>query len=429
MNRTPRAAEWVAAALFLTTASFTLARTARDALYFQAGGIYDLPLAYMAMAVLALPMAAGTLGLMKRLGARRTRMVVPLLLAGLLLVFAAVARPGGGPLMTGFFLFVPLAYGVLFSLLWLLAADVLDGSDPGPRARAYGRIGAASLLGNLTGAATARALAAVLDPNPLLGLAAISLAAGVLVIALIQRRRTPRRSIGLPGLPARVSTVGSLIRDRYFRLLLIVGVCAALAGVLVEFQFYLSAAGSGNTARENVALFANLYLALGVVALTVQLTMMTWLHRRVGLNRVLLVLPAALAVLTPATIVNASLMLFSTLRLAEGGLKSSIHRVSWEQAYLPLPPSHRGTAKLLIDGSATRLAEGSAALLLFVWLRNVANVDTLGDQDLSWVTYGLLAAAVVWVVATRALVRHQPRSVSGGMPPAGAWLDVRLPDT
>lgn len=45
MNRTPRAAEWVAAALFLTTASFTLARTARDALYFQAGGIYDLPLA------------------------------------------------------------------------------------------------------------------------------------------------------------------------------------------------------------------------------------------------------------------------------------------------------------------------------------------------------------------------------------------------
>lgn len=33
----------VAAALFLTTASFTLARTARDAIYFQGGGIFDLP--------------------------------------------------------------------------------------------------------------------------------------------------------------------------------------------------------------------------------------------------------------------------------------------------------------------------------------------------------------------------------------------------
>lgn len=419
----------MAAALLLTTASFTLARTARDALYFQ-GGIHDLPLAYMFMAVLSLPMAAATLALMKRLGVRRTRIVAPLSMAGVLFVFAAAARPGGGPLMTGFFLLVPLAFGVLFSLMWLLGADLLAVRDPAMRAKAYGRIGAASLLGSLTGAATARALASSLDPNRLLGVAGVILAAAVLVTARAHQRCPPRRALEPLGPPVRFGPVGALLRNRYFRLLLVVGVCAALAGVLVEFQFYLAAAASGNTARENTAFFANLYLALSAVALVVQFTVMARLQQRVGLSRTLFILPATLALLTPAAIINASVMLRSTLRLAEGGLKSSIHRVSWEQAYLPLTPGHRGTAKLIIDGAASRIAEGAAALLLFAWMASVAEGADVARQDLSWLTYALLVAAVLWVLATRMLVTLRasdgPDHDEAG---PGAWLDARMPDS
>ena len=61
----PRVA-FVAVAVALMTASFVLVKTGRDALYFQARGLFDLPKAYIGIALLSVPFAFGTLRLMKR---------------------------------------------------------------------------------------------------------------------------------------------------------------------------------------------------------------------------------------------------------------------------------------------------------------------------------------------------------------------------
>jgi ATP/ADP translocase len=202
-------------------------------------------------------------------------------------------------------------------------------------------------------------------------MAAAALIGAVLVIAVTQRQYAARQGGGSSVVPVKLRALQALVRDRYFRLLLIVGACAALAGVLVEFQFYLAATEQEHTAQGNIALFANVYLALSIAALVVQVTVTGWLQQRAGLGGTLLILPATLALLSPAAIVSASLMLRTTIRLAEGGLKASIHRISWEQAYLPLAPEpHRGAAKLVVDGAVSRMTEGAAALLLFAWLRS-----------------------------------------------------------
>ncbi len=54
-------------------AAVNLVKTGRDALYFQKDGIFDLPKAYLGIAVLSLPMALATLGLMRGIGPRRAR--------------------------------------------------------------------------------------------------------------------------------------------------------------------------------------------------------------------------------------------------------------------------------------------------------------------------------------------------------------------
>ena len=51
----------------------------------------------------------------------------------------------------------------------------------------------------------------------------------------------------------------------------------------------------------------------------------------------------------------------TALRVAEGGLKSSIHRSNWEQAYLPVARRLRPVAKIMVDGVGMRVAEGLAA--------------------------------------------------------------------
>jgi hypothetical protein len=204
---------------------------------------------------------------------------------------------------------------------------------------------------------------------------------------------------------------------------------AALVGLLVEFRFYAAAATSGNGARENASLFASVYLGLNAAALMVQLVVTPRLQRAVGVHGSQLVLPAA--VLGGATTLLASTSLFapSLLRTLEGGLRSSIHRVSWEQSYLPIAAAQRANAKLIVDGMAGRLAEGAIALVLLAWLRLVVGGRPLAAPDTSTITYLLLAASMVWVGLARALGGARGDLGAGRCPPEALHPGLPLPDT
>ena len=419
----------VAASLFLMTAAFILVKTGRDALYFEGGmGVHDLPKAYIAIAFLSLPVAYVILGLMRHLGARRARLVAPLALCAALALFHGVARPGGGALMTSFFVSVPLAFGVLFSLTWLLGADLFDGVARERLARAYSVVGAASILGGMVGGLVARALAFQVEPRTLILVGAVVLAASAGTTALAQSRFPAASFEGTAAPRDRAAArVAVLLTQRYPLLLLLVGMVASLVGILVEFQLYLAAATSGQGGRENASFFASVYVVLNASALGVQLYAMPLLQKRIGVGGSLLVLPAVLVGGATVLLGAATSVARSLLRVAEGGLKASIHRVNWEQAYLPLNPTQRAVAKLVVDGAAARVAEGVAAAALLAWLHFVVKGRDLVGQDTSWITYTLLLASFVWMGASWALARAL--TGLGATDEAALRFDIPLPDT
>lgn len=55
----------IALGMLLITASLVLVKTGRDALYVQQRGIFDLPIAYVGMAVFSFPTALGMLWLIR----------------------------------------------------------------------------------------------------------------------------------------------------------------------------------------------------------------------------------------------------------------------------------------------------------------------------------------------------------------------------
>jgi AAA family ATP:ADP antiporter len=198
----------------------------------------------------------------------------------------------------------------------------------------------------------------------------------------------------------------SFVSSSYFWLLLSVAMSASLVGVLVELQFYAAAAQSERTPQESAALFANLYLGLNTIALVVQLYMTPIIHRLAGLAGTLLVLPTTLIGLMPTVLLGPALPAGSILRFVEGGLKSSIHRSSWEQVYLPIEPHHRVAAKLLVDGVGARMAEGLGAVLLLVWLLVVVNDQGIAGLSTSWISVALLVPLCLWFRLTRRLRRR-----------------------
>lgn len=393
---------FVAGAILLMTASLVFTKTGRDALYFQGDGLLDLPKAYVGMALLAGPMAALTLAMMRRLGPRRARLVAPIVAALGLTAFSTFARPGGGPLMTVFFAAVPIVFGVLFSLSWLLASDLLDRVPRVELGKPFAVIGAASILGGIMGGGSARLLAPMIEEVVFLRIGAAVLLLSALVMAAGQHRFPVRSgSSSGPTNEAR-PTIGSVLNERTVRLMAAVAIAASLAGVLVEFQFFFAAATSGADGQENAVLFANLYTALNVGALAVQLLLVPALQRSIGVAGSLLVLPAALVGGAATLIASSSIAVGAIVRGTEGGLKSSIQRSNWEQSFVGISRRSRTTAKLLIDGVGSRLGEGLAAVGLFAWLGPVAKED-LASLDGSLLPIALLATAILWLILVRRL--------------------------
>jgi hypothetical protein len=139
-------------ALGLTTAAFIIAKTGRDALFFQgSGGLLQLPLVYINIGAASLPLALIFVKAVKVWGARPARVGILLLAAAVMAAAAPFLEPGDNIPLLAVFIFIPAIFGLLFASLWLLAADIFEKTEKHDAARAFSRIGAGTLAGGMMG--------------------------------------------------------------------------------------------------------------------------------------------------------------------------------------------------------------------------------------------------------------------------------------
>ena len=143
-----------------------------------------------------------------------------------------------------------------------------------------------------------------------------------------------------------------------------------------------------------------------------------------------MVLPFALV--GGATFATAAATAFSrsVLRVTEGGLRSSVHRSIWEQAFIPVDSTERSSVKIAVDGIAARIAEAIGAVAILVWLKQVVPDGVINmPLDTRWISWLLLITVAVWLFVTRKL-RVQVKSEAASIK-AMSSDDVdceRLPD-
>src|ERR1044071_9438898 len=159
-------------ALGFTTLAFIVAKTGRDALFFQgSGGLLQLPLIYINIGAASLPLAIVFVETMKVWGARVARLGVFTLAALVMMLAAPFLQPGDNKLLLGIFMFIPAIFGLLFASLWLLASDIFDKTEKSQASRAFSKIGAATLAGGMSGGLISKALASHFDPHWMIFLA------------------------------------------------------------------------------------------------------------------------------------------------------------------------------------------------------------------------------------------------------------------
>ena len=394
----------LALALGVTTLAFIVAKTGRDALFFQgSGGLLQLPLIYINIGAASLPLAIVFVKAMKVWGARPARLGVFTLAASVMVLASPFLQPGDSKLLLGIFVLIPAIFALMFASLWLLASDIFDKTEKSQAARAFSKIGAATLAGGMSGGLISKALAPHFDPQWMIFLAGIVIFGAIGLIRHIHgafptnisaQRDNPKTKFGFL----------APLSNNYAVTLLLISMTGALAGLLIDFQFYAAAASASMGAKGNADFFANFYILLNFSSLLLQLFATPKIQDKVGLRGGLMVLPFALV--GGATFATAAATAFSrsVLRVTEGGLRSSVHRSIWEQAFIPVDSTERSSVKIAVDGIAARIAEAIGAVAILVWLKQAVPDGVINMQlDTRWISWLLLVTVAVWLFVTRKL--------------------------
>jgi len=385
----------------LLTVSLSLAKTGRDALFFQDQGLLQLPMAYMGIGMLSLPAAFLFVRAMKLCGARSARVGIMILTAFVLAGFVPLLNRANHAVLISNFVFVPTIFGLLFASTWLLVSDLFEHAPETVAARSFSRIGASSLAGGMVGAFISKALAPHLDPEWLLLFAALVI---LFVVGLILKVHREFRLPALTSATKQKTKVKALsvFSNRYFRILALLSMFGGLAGLFIEFQFYAAASGLGNDLRGNANFFANFYTLVYLSAFVIELFLTPRIQAKFGVSGGLVILPVALLGGSAFAVGAATALSRSVLKVTEGSLKASIHRPLWEQAFIPLKSSERSVGKMLVDGIAPRIAEGIGAMALFVWaMKFYGPIERLDVstvvRDTQWMNWVIVFSVIVWL--------------------------------
>ena len=408
-------------AVGLTGAAFSAIKTGRDALFFSAAGISELPIAYL---LIELGLTAGAwihLGAMRRFGSRKTRVGVFLFSAVLFLAFVPFVGPGQRTLMRVLFPLVPTIFAALFAAAWLLAGDLLEGQNDLRLTQAYGYVGASAMFGGLAGAFAAKGLAQYLQPQSIIACGSFLLI--VCALVCVQGHRANRlqlmtqsqiRDASRTDRQKAIDTF-QLLKVPYTRVLLAISAFATVAAMYVEFQFYASAYNSG---KGGAHFFADYYIYLSGASLLLQVLVAPRVQTRYGLSRALIVLPIGIFGAAGMVAFTGSIVTQSILRVIENSLKNSIHRSSWEQVFLRFNREQRAAVKVLIDGTVPRIAGIIGALALYGAL--MFGGERAAIVSATWAAWAIIPIAIAWISVTRLL--DFPTTT-------GAACDIRVPDS
>ena len=386
----------------LLTMAFILAKTGRDALFFQGKGLLQLPMAYMGMGLSSVPAAFLYVQAMKIWGARAARVGIIVFAAVVMAAFVPFLPQMNYSVLLSLFIFIPTIFGPLFASIWLQASELFEDAPKAAAARSFSRIGATSLGGGMIGGFLSKGLAPYLEPQWLILVGALVTLAAAGVVVKMHRSFPSEAGSKKDKKEGEKGTISSAFSKRYARMLLLISMAGALAGLFIDFQFYAAASTARMGSKGNANFFANFYIMLNLGSLILQLFAAPKIQDKLGLRGGLLILPFAL--LGGATFVTAAATALSrsVLKVTEGGLKSSIHRSIWEQAFIPVDRSERSVVKVFVDGIGARIAEGIGASLLFVWIMRVDASDP-SSLNTGWIAWMLLPTATAWLWLTRNL--------------------------
>ncbi len=397
--------------LFLVMIAHAILETARDALFLTKLGPDRLGWAYVAIAAVAL------VAVMVVRSFRGVREARAMLLAFLLLATAGTAVLAFALSQSPWAAFVLYVWtGTIATLVvpafWLvIERDIRIGDAK----RLLGAIAAGGTLGALCGSGIASLLGHFFDARYLVTAGAIGFGLATLSVQLLPAARTPT-----PAVPVEVHEAArSEPRGRrYAQLLILLAIVSTVTLTIGDLMFKRLLV-ERLPGEQLATVFGATYMGLNVLALVIQLVVTPRLLDRIGVGSALAVLPFLVLATTLGFVLTGAAVAVFALKLADGGLRNSVHRVVTEILFVPMPSHERERAKPLVEVFGQRGGQALAAGIVLA----IAN-----DANATWsLAVATTATVVLWLIVVATMRRAYVRRFRDKLDAAGIHREARLP--
>ncbi len=398
----------LAAVLFsgygLIVLTYFFLKPARDSLFLVGPGPHNLPVVFVLIALVALPVTLIYGRLARVLDLNRMIMGTSAVLIGCLLLLHWLLALEISWIYYAFYIWVDI-FGILTtSQFWLFANSVLNSAQA---KRIFAVVNLGGILGAIIGGESAGFLVGVVE-IPTRDL--LLFCAGFLTLSTILLNRAGRLARPPGRTPATAAPLQEPVRNslREVRSMLrdhrhLAGIggllfLSAVVATLVVFQFKTVAVQAYPDQQALAAFLGKFYGRLNIVSLLLQTFLTYRLIRFWGVSGAILLLPLGLLFTSVGMLAVPTLWGAVILRGIDGSLRPSVDKTGRELLFLPVPLEVKKRAKVFIDLFVDRWSRGLAGGLLLV-------LTSFLHFSVNWISMAIIVLAGLWVVLALAVRR------------------------
>ncbi len=200
--------------------------------------------------------------------------------------------------------------------------------------------------------------------------------------------------------------LGSLLKSPYLLAIASVVFIATVSSNIVDYQLKEYAQSSIEGGGNLTAFFGAFYGWTGGIALVIQLVFTAKIMASAGVALGLAILPSLLLLGSSGFLIIPGLIMATLVRGGDNALRKSLLRPMLEFLYVPVAASIRRRTKLFIDSFVDSAAEGTGAVLVFIWV-------VLLDGQSKYLSIPVIALSLAMLVLSRRMgIRYMETIVS-----------------
>lgn len=379
---------------FLLMVVLYFLKPARDSLFLVETGPDQLPVVYIVLALISLPVTYLVSDILSRYS---TRYVIGWTLGFLtlnLLILRWLFLFDHPLIYMLFYIWVGIFGILVISLFWLLANTIFDAAQA---KRLFSLLTLAAILGSIVGS---EASSLVVSYTPIITEDLLYISVALLSIAIVMIYFTPRtesdsksRNKSQTPMDSKhkaPSAAKTVVQSKYQ--LMIAGIIGltTIATTLTDYQFKVLSFNAYPETENLTAFIGTFYAGISIASLIIQVLFSSGIIKKWGVAGAVLTRPIGMMAGGVLMLIEPVLASVILLNGFDSATRYSIDKTGRELLFLPLSQHIKEHTKVFIDLFVDRFSRGLSGVLLLLFLY-------LMDTPITLITVVLLITIVCWI--------------------------------